>query len=90
MDAALLRNTFSRLFYQHAQVSISFKEYRHVAKYMANELNISFQQFDADDDSEGEENEETGGNLGTNWETAQTQQFGHSTMTEHVVRLVVR
>ena len=42
MDAALLRNTFSRLFYLHSQVCISFKEYRHVAKYMANQLNISF------------------------------------------------
>ena len=85
VDAPLLRNTFSRLFHRHTEVSITFQEYRHVAKYMANELNIIFNQYDEGDyeDDRGEDHEEAG-TLISNWEAAQTEQFGHSAITSNL------
>lgn len=79
MEAPKLRNIFSRMFFQHGKHSITFAEYRHLAKHYALQLKIEFAWK-----HEEEEMEEAGaaeeGCL-RDWETAESEQFGHNKTT---------
>ena len=75
MEAPRIRNVFSTKFKEHGGHSISFGEYRHLAKHYALKLKINFAWQDEEDEEAGQDEEHR------DWETLQCEQFGHSKTT---------
>eukprot|EP00731_Ephydatia_muelleri_P032353 Em0023g860a len=72
MEAPRIRNVFSTKFKEHGGHSISFGEYRHLAKHYALKLKIKFAWQDEEDEEAGQDEEHR------DWETLQCEQFGHN------------
>ena len=77
-----IRNAFARLFHKYCGSTISFAEYRHVAKYYSLQLHLNNCHRD---DNSSEEEEGFGENISASagWDTLVNKQFGHSTSTSN-------